>query len=57
MGKFCLCFSRFRAIFRPETVTDSPSKLTCTKLEYLLRPPAASDSGKFQTTIFTVLTS
>ncbi|KAK1132450.1 hypothetical protein K0M31_013836 [Melipona bicolor] len=44
MGKFCSCFSRFRAIFRPETVTDSPLKPICTKPECLPRPPAASDS-------------
>ncbi|KOX78769.1 Annulin [Melipona quadrifasciata] len=46
MGKFCSCFSRFRAIFRPETVTDSPLKPVCTKPECLPRPPAASDSGE-----------
>lgn len=53
MGKFCSCFSRFRAIFRPETVTDSPLRPIRTKPECLPRPPAASDCGKFRTTVFT----
>ncbi|XP_043510721.1 annulin isoform X2 [Frieseomelitta varia] len=56
MGKFCSCFSRFRAIFRPETVTDSPLRPICTKPECLPRPPAASDSGEdFGVPVLTII--
>ncbi|CAK9809096.1 hypothetical protein ANTPLA_LOCUS6025 [Anthophora plagiata] len=53
MGKCCSCFSKFRAVFRTETVTDSPLKPLCTKPECLPRPPAARNSGKFRETAFT----
>ncbi|XP_076234244.1 transglutaminase isoform X1 [Calliopsis andreniformis] len=46
MGKCCSCFSRFRAVFKPETVTDSPLKPFCNKPECLPRPPTASNSGE-----------
>lgn len=52
MGKFFLLFSRLRAIFRPETVTDNPVD-PCTKPECLPRPPAASNSGKLRTAVST----
>ncbi|KAK9306073.1 hypothetical protein QLX08_003130 [Tetragonisca angustula] len=56
MGRFCSCFSRFRAIFRPETVTDSPLTPICTKPECLPRPPAASDSGEdFGVPVLTII--
>ncbi|XP_043255316.1 annulin isoform X1 [Colletes gigas] len=46
MCNCCSCFSRFRAVFRPETVTDSPLKPICTKPECLPRPPATPLSGE-----------
>ncbi|XP_029048718.1 annulin isoform X1 [Osmia bicornis bicornis] len=59
MGKCCSCFScfsRFRAIFRPETVTDTPLKPLCTKPECLPRPPAAPNDGEdFGVPVLTII--
>lgn len=60
MGNFCKCcscFSRFRAIFRPEIVTDNPLKPLCTKPECLPRPPPASpNSGEdFGVPVLTII--
>ncbi|XP_031846608.1 transglutaminase isoform X2 [Nomia melanderi] len=55
MGKCCSCFSRFRAVFRPETVTDGPSKPACTKPDCLPRPPAVPTSGEdFNVPVLTI---
>ncbi|XP_053985887.1 annulin isoform X1 [Hylaeus volcanicus] len=56
MSKCCSCFSRFRAVFRPETVTDSPLKPICTKPECLPRPPATPTPGEdFGVPVLTIL--
>ncbi|XP_015440169.1 PREDICTED: annulin [Dufourea novaeangliae] len=55
MGKCCSCFTRFRAVFRPETVTDGPSKPICNRPECLPRPPATPASGEdFSVPVLTI---
>ncbi|XP_076656621.1 transglutaminase isoform X2 [Halictus rubicundus] len=56
MGKCCSFFSRFRAVFKPQTdATDGSSRSTCTKPECLPRPPTSVASGEdFDVPVLTI---
>lgn len=47
MGKCYSICSRWRAVFKPETVTDGPSKPVYRNSDPLPRPPEKPETGKF----------